>query len=304
MAPEHRGASLGSVVGVPDHAAVGSRDCLIIHGTSLLISRAPTLRAVGTKGRRRTRIIVGSGLAVIALVVVAVFGVRLWLTAEPGEVGVDETLDEFREQAADVVIETPVDGVYVYDTTGTEQVDVLGGDSHEYPAETAMTVMTEGCGVRTTWAPLDGRSETMLLCLRNGGAVLRETTTVHSFFRQSQATPYVCEPEVWWVPPDGVSEWSGQCTSSDRTTDRVARVVATDSFVVDGEARDAVHVRYTDTLAGASTGTVTGDLWLDRRTGLILRQRLRVDSRNDTVVGEVVFIEELELSLRSLEPLR
>jgi hypothetical protein len=259
---------------------------------------------VGTKGRRRTRIVVGSGLAVIALIVVAVIGVRLWLTAEPGEVGVDETLDEFREQAAEVVIEQPVDGVYVYDTSGMEQVDVLGGDSHEYPAETAMTVMTEGCGVRTTWAPLDGRSETMLLCLRDGGAVLHESTTVHSFFRQTQATQYSCDPNLWWIPPEGVTDWEGQCTSPDRTTHRVARVVSTGSFVVDSETRDAVHVRYTDTLAGASTGTVTGDLWLDQRTGLVLRERIRIDSHNDTVVGEVVFIEELELTLRSLEPLR
>ena len=260
---------------------------------------------MGTKGRRRTRIIVGSGLAVIALIVASVIGVRMWLTAEPGEVGVDETVETFREQAADeVVIETPVDGVYVYDTSGMEQVDVLGGDSHEYPAETAMTVTTEGCGVRMTWAPLDGRSETMSVCRRDGGIALRESTTVHSFFRQTAETVYSCDASVWWAPPEGITEWDGQCTSPERTTHRVARVVSTDSLVIDGEARDAVHVRYTDTLTGTSTGTVTGELWLDRRTGLILRQRTKVDSRNDTVVGEVVFVEELELTLRSVEPLR
>jgi hypothetical protein len=259
---------------------------------------------VGTKGRRRRRIIVGSGLAVIALIVAVVIGVRMWLTAEPGEVGVDETVENFRAQAAEVVIETPVDGVYVYDTSGMETVDVLGGDSHEYPAETAMTVMTESCGVRTTWAPLDGRAESMLLCRGDGGVTLRESTTVHSFFRQTVETKYSCDADVWWVPPEGVTEWDGQCTSPERTTARAARVVSTESLVIDGETRDAVHVRYTDTLAGTSTGTVTGDLWLDQRTGLILRQRTRVDSHNDTVVGEVVFIEELELTLRSLEPLR
>jgi hypothetical protein len=270
----------------------------------LLTSRAYVAQSVGTKRTRRTRIIMGSGLAVVVLIVAAVIGVRMWLTAEPGEVGVDETVEHFRQQAAEVVVETPLDGVYVYDTSGMEQVDVLGGDSHQYPAETAMTVTTEGCGVRATWAPLDGRSESILVCRRDGGATLRETTTVHSFFRQTVETQYLCHDEVWWVPPDGVTEWAGQCTSSERTTQRTARLVSTDSLVIDGETRDAVHVRYTDTLAGTSTGTVTGDLWLDQRTALILRQRTRIDSVNDTVVGEVVFVEEIELRLRSLEPLR
>lgn len=259
---------------------------------------------MGTKGRRRTRIIVGSGLAVIALIVASVIGFRMWLTAEPGEVGVDETVESFRERASEVLLDRPVDGVYVYDTSGMEQVDVLGGDSHEYPAETAMTVTTEGCGVRITWAPLDGRSETMLLCNRDGGTALRESTTVHSFFRQTVETLYSCDAKIWWVPPEGVTEWDGQCTSPGRTTHRAARVVSIDPFVIDGEPQDAVHVRYTDTLTGTSTGTVTVNLWLDQRTGLILRQRIRLDSRNDTVVGDVVFIEELELTLRSLEPLR
>jgi hypothetical protein len=167
-----------------------------------------------------------------------------------------------------------------------------------------MTVMTEGCGMRITWAPLEGRSETISLCRREGGATLLQNTAVHSFFRQSVEVTYSCDPGVWWIPPEGVTEWEGQCTSTERATHRVARVVSTEPFVVDGEARDAVHVHYTDTLAGTSNGTVTGDLWLDQRTGLILRQRTVVDSRNDTVVGDVVFTEELDLTLRSLEPLR
>ena len=259
---------------------------------------------MGTKGRHRRRVIVGSGLAAVALVSGGIIGLRMWLTAEPETVGVDETVDDFREQAEDVAFETRVDGVYVYDTSGTEEIDALGGDSHTYPLETAMTVRTEGCGVRITWTPLDGRSETMLLCRRDGGAVMRESTTVHSFFRQTMEAHFSCDAESWWLPPEGVDEWQGQCTNPDRTAVRAARVVSTDSIVIGGEARDAVHVRYTDTVGGASTGTVTGDLWLDERTGIILRQRTVVDSRNDTVVGEVVFTEEVELRLRSLEPLR
>jgi hypothetical protein len=255
-------------------------------------------------GKRRRRIILGSLVLAVALLAGGVIGVRLWLTAEPDEVDVEETVEEFREEANQVVIETPLDGVYVYDTSGMEEVDALGGDSHQYPLETAMTVRKQGCGVRMTWAPLEGRSETISVCESDGGATLLQSTAEHSFFRQTVEVTYSCESGVWWMPPEGVIEWGGQCTSTERTTHRVARVVSTEPFVVDGETRDAVHVHYTDTLAGTSSGTVTGDLWLDQRTGLILRQRTVVDSRNDTVVGEVVFTEELDLRLRSLEPLR
>ena len=72
-----------------------------------------------------------------------------------------------------------------------ESIDVLGGDSHTYPAETALTVMTEGCGVRMTWKPLAGRSESWLVCPLDGGWVsLARTACIHSSDRPT--TPRSC----------------------------------------------------------------------------------------------------------------
>ena len=116
----------------------------------------------------------------------------------------------------------PVDGVYVYDTKGSESVDVLGGDSHTYPAVTALTVMTEGCGLRMTWKPLAGRAESWLVCPAGGGLDVPRTSSVHSFFRQTYDTAFVCQGS-WWVPPPGTTTWTSSCANTDRTATRTGQ---------------------------------------------------------------------------------
>ncbi len=231
----------------------------------------------------------------------AVIGLRAWLTQEPHRVGVEETVETFREGAADV---SSVDGVYVYETSGTESIDVLGGDSHAYPTESTLTVMTEGCGVRMTWKPLDGRSESWLVCPAGGGSFTPRTNSVHSFFRQTYDTAFVCETGSWWAPPDGMSTWTSKCGNDDRTSTRKGRIVGIEPYVIDGQAREAIHALWHDELSRGSEGTVTTEIWIDKRTDLMLRQRVTTDSRNDSVVGEVTFREQLDLELRSLVPER
>jgi hypothetical protein len=256
----------------------------------------------GTRRTRRRRWIaltIAGSIVVVAVGVV--IGVRSWLTAEPREVGVEETVESFRDDAEQV---TALDGVYVYDTTGTESIDVLGGDSHTYPAETALTVTTEGCGVRMTWKPLAGRSESWLVCPLNGGWVTPRTNSVHSFFRQTYDTAFVCDTDTWWAPPQGMSSWTSSCGNADRTSTRTGRIVGVEPYVIDGETRDAVHAEWLDSLSRGSDGTVATDIWIDTETGLMLGQRVTTHSHNDSVVGKVAFEEQLALHLRSLVPKR
>lgn len=258
-------------------------------------------------GTRRTRrrwwiaLTVAGSIIVIVIAVGVVIAVRAWLTAEPREVGVQETVESFREDPEEV---TTVDGVYVYDTSGSESIDVLGGDSHAYPAETALTVTTEGCGVRMTWKPLAGRSESWLVCPFNGGWVTPRTNSVHSFFRQTYDTAFVCDSDTWWMPPKGMSIWTSSCGNTDRTSTRTARIVGIEPYEIDRETRDAFHAEWLDSLSRGSDGTVTTDVWIDTETGLMLRQRVTTHSRNDSVVGKVAFDEQLALQLRSLVPRR
>ena len=119
----------------------------------------------------------------------AVISVRAWLTEPPRRVGVDETVDGFRQVSKKTAAidggSAAIDGVYVYDTSGQESIDVLGGDSHTYPSESALTVTSEGCGQRMTWKPLAGRSESWLVCPVDGGLAMPR-----------------CEQRALVLPPD------------------------------------------------------------------------------------------------------
>ena len=255
---------------------------------------------VGHKARRRIWIALVLLGTVTVVALGTVIAVRAWLTEEPHDVGVQETVDHFRTAANE---KTEVDGVYVYDTAGTESIDALGGDSHTYPVVSALTVMTEGCGVSMTWKPLDGRSESWMVCPSDGGLRTPRTNSEHTFFRQTYDTGFICEGS-WWVPPTGITEWTSSCENADRTASRDGRVVGTEPYEVGGEQRQAIHVQWVDHLSRGSDGTVTTDVWIDRKTGLMLREHTVTDSRNDSPVGKVTFREGLDLKVRTLEPLR
>ena len=235
---------------------------------------------------------------VVALGVV--IGARAWLTEAPRRVGVEETVESFRKASQG---SAPVDGVYVYDTRGSESVDVLGGDTHTYPAETALTVMAEGCGLRMTWKPLDGRTETWLVCAAGGGLEVPRTSSVHSFFRQTYDAAFVCQGS-WWVPPPGTTTWTSSCANTDRTATRTGHVIGIEPYTIDGASRQAIHEQAIDDLSRGSVGTVTTEIWIDQATGLMLREHIVTDSHNDSVVGTVFFKEDLDLTLRSLVPQR
>ncbi len=236
-------------------------------------------------------VVIGVGVAI---------GLKHWLTEAPKTVGVEETVENFRKASQRTA---PVDGVYVYDTKGSESVDVLGGDTHTYPPETALTVMAEGCGLRMTWKPLDGRAESWLVCPAGGGLDVPSTTSVHSFFRQTYDTPFVCQGS-WWVPPPGTTTWTSSCSNADRTATRTGHVVGIEPYTIDGASRQAIHEQAIDDLSRDSVGTVTTELWIDQATGLMLREHIVTDSHNDSVIGAVYFKEDLDLTLRSLVPQR
>ena len=254
---------------------------------------------MGAKHRRWWIALTVAGTVVVVALGI-VIGVRAWLTESPRRVGVEETVESFRKASKE---STAIDGVYVYETSGQESVDVLGGDSHTYPAETALTVTSEGCGLRMTWKPLAGRSETWLVCPVDAGLATPSASSVHSFFRQTYDTGFVCTGS-WWVPPPDVTQWNSSCANQDRTSTRSGRLVGIEPYSIDGQTRQAIHVDWTDRLSRDSDGTVTTEVWIDQQTGLMLREHTVTDSRNDSVVGKVVFREQLELSLRSLVPKR
>ena len=77
-----------------------------------------------------------------------------------------------------------------------------------------------------------------------------------------------------------------------------------ETLTVAGAAVETVHLRAETLLDGVTRGTGGVELWLERSTGLPIRQVTWNDNVTDAAIGEVRYQERYELELTSLEPRR
>jgi hypothetical protein len=165
-------------------------------------------------------------------------------------------------------------GVFAYDTTGFEEVDILGGARHEYPRRTTIVVRRAGCGLVLRWQPFEERLQEWELC---DGLRLRRITERHEFFGNDDRRTYRC---------DASSRFDGAYRCSTGETTEVARVVSS-------EGRRA---RLATRLSGGSTGSGTRELWL-RPDGVPLRLAVENENTTPSLVGPVHYRERYELTL-------
>jgi hypothetical protein len=243
-----------------------------------------------------------------AAVVVVAGGWQLFLhdTAKPATV--DEAVQRFRRDAMKAV-ETPpaglVPGVYVYETTGSEEIDALGGATHEYPSRTTITVTRGGCGWRLRWVALQSRSTTWERCHTAKGEVLRSAFETHRFYGNTEHTDYRCATTLERPAGDVPGKtWPFRCTTAGTTQQGTGRVVGRGVLAVGGARVPVVHVRWETTLAGKTTGTSEQDEWLDRATGLPVRLVMTSRTTTGSLIGDVHYQEHVDLRLRSLSPRR
>lgn len=251
------------------------------------------------------------GLLVIAVIVAAVVVLR-----DPAEpVSVDKVVARYRQSRASAASAgAPLPpGVYVYRTSGSEEVDALNGSRHDYPARTTLTVSTaaDGClGMR--WDVLAQRWDDMQLCPgRDGGWSLRRMTLFHSFFNQKETRRYSCDA-AGFVPSvrDGVSgtytcDSPGSSNSGRSHDDGTHRVIGVEPVRVAGVDRQAVHVRYRVAVSGATVGEATFDRWYSfDRFPLLLREVKRESTASKTLIGTVHYQERYRTTLAAWEPAR
>ncbi len=259
--------------------------------------------------RRRWPYVVG--FATVGLLGLAALG---WLafrdTTTP--VPVSEAVDRFRTAepaptappaptptAVEVQVRRlPEPGVYVYRTTGSEEIDALSGATHDYPAETTITVRHEGCGAVHLWVPLEERFEEWAMCLDGDAWVMPWFTAFHEFFGNDDRQEYQCEPAVVLLSGDGEPA-GGTCRSDGLTEAFVVTVVGDEDVQIDGETLVTTHLRIDVELTGDSTGGSMIDLWLDPVDGLVIRWRETVTSTNDSPIGAVNYDEMFEVELAS-----
>lgn len=204
-----------------------------------------------------------------------------------------------------VVGEDPGDpGLYVYETTGFEEIDALGGARHDYPQETFFTIQPGGCGIITRWTALEERWSENELCPSDDGFRLAGFESYHEWFGRSDLQDFSCDPDTALVSPAApeVRTWTYECSTDERTERWIVEVLGVETLQVGGESVDAVHVRVTSALEGASEGASATDTWYLPGTGLIIKRIAERSSVNQSLIGDVHYRESFEITLTSVEP--
>ena len=188
------------------------------------------------------------------------------------------------------------EGVYLYDTTGGESLDVLGGVTHRYPATTTIALTRAGCGARLRWQALTERSTTWVLCRSSHGIVERSSDEVHDFFGKLDRTDYRCSSGA---------RGAFTCVSPHGREHGVAVDVGHETIAVGDTRVDTVHIRTTAQISGGDRGTETVDWWITPSTAAPVRVAFASrTSRKEPIIGAAHYRERAELRLVSLAPLR
>ncbi len=196
------------------------------------------------------------------------------------------------------VAQLPAPGTYSYDTSGSQQISILGATN--YPSRTPVVVSGDGCGVASTWEPSAGNSETVVECPASGGLrVVSESSTV-SQDGYSTTQNFTCDPDAFIPVTTGQvgQTWTWQCRSSNgETSKQVVRLLGPRTAAVGGIPVSATEVEVSSTLSGPEQGTMTSDYWLTsnatpvKQTGDI-----------NVAAGAITYRSQYSLQLVSLTP--
>jgi hypothetical protein len=198
----------------------------------------------------------------------------------------------------------PDPGVYRYATSGFEHIDSLGGARHDYPAETTITVLSDPCGVRLVWDALHERRDEWVVCRGDTGLDETGGLQYHEFFGRGQVDDLVCDPPMpllsnAWVaggPPASVA-----CVLSGEPFATTVAYVGVETVTVAGGDVAARHVVIRYDRPDPYYEHTEQHWWLSAG-GLPLRITMAKQSRSDSLVGAVVYDEQVTLELRSPVP--
>lgn len=202
----------------------------------------------------------------------------------------------------------PAPGIYRYRTTGSESVDALGGTTHDYPAETTITVLGRGCGVGLRWDALRERRDEWALCATVDGIELqRDGDQYHEFFSQPDDEAVSCDRTVVLVPAAGTPATTGAvqqtCTLAEDPWLPQWQVLERGTRSVDGADVAVQHVRMTID-DNDSYGEHTTVDWYLADSGLPVEVQAIKASASPSPIGAVNYDEQYHLELLSVTPLQ
>lgn len=197
----------------------------------------------------------------------------------------------------------PAQGVYVYATTGGDEVDVLGGSRHTYPSETTITIRHAGCGVVERWDALEERWDERESCQTAEGDVMKRTTSFHEFFGHADQRTLHCSGFVRPVGAGPGATWTSRCASDNTTAVTTLSAVAWEMVDVAGTPVRTLHIHAETKLSGEQVGTSVRDVWGSSDHGLVVRERSTLTSySNQPVFGRTRYHETYDNRLLSLQP--
>ena len=250
---------------------------------------------------------------------------RFWPEDSARSVDAEEALDRFRDENSvpastapaatspvestlpTIAVATPEAGVYRYATEGTESVDLLGGATHTYPAETLLTVVDRGCGALLRWDVLKERFDEWNICATPDGITWQPTDMAwyHEFFGNGRRELTECDRAALVVPADFMprAPQALDCTCDGRPWPAVWEVIGSETRVVDGVEVPVMHVRLSINREGELYERAVSDWWF-APSGLPVAMTSTKESRADSgVIGAVTYTETYSAELVSLSPL-
>jgi hypothetical protein len=196
----------------------------------------------------------------------------------------------------------PAPGVYVYATTGSDSIDVVGGVHHDYPGTTTITVTPRECGVVERWDVVAERWEERQHCVVGAGVAEPGRVNYDEFFNIGQKQTCVCTGDARPLEGAAGTTWTRTCHMDNRDDIYTGTVVGVEQLTVGETTVPALHVRVTVD-NGRRSDSQTSDSWYRLGTDLLLAQSTSNRTTNDTTFGVVHYTEDYELHLTSLVPL-
>lgn len=262
----------------------------------------------------RKRIVLGVGIAVVALI-----GVGLYLTfrdnARP--VGIDAAKERIAKSAApedSAASRRPEPGVYRYEGSGTESLSTPPLSQGQGPTMPGTVELGEdGCWTfridfsTNHWQAWD-------VCPKGNDLV---ETGGQSWQRWmigptavTNLSDFTCADGAMRIPaePAADDEWPARCTGTNEAVDGEAISEGTYRFIGEktvqvGDVALAAHGFVSErTMSGAQVGTERSEVWFATDTGLPLSNERTVEARTDTPIGESTYTETGEFHLVSVEP--
>jgi len=199
----------------------------------------------------------------------------------------------------------PAAGVYRYATEGSESVSILGAQ-RRYPPETTRTVrLSAGCAWTFRIILLEEHQEEHTACSGPSTLDLTGSTNAVRWFGLDTLTRLACDTPIRHVDTAATpgSRMPFLChEGGDSTFSGATTLVGQETVDVGGVARPAWRLSLTGTFEGKTRGTVTVSELIDRQTWITLFEQRTNDLKQQSLIGDIAYHQDLTLRLLGTSP--